>query len=95
MRSSAKTIPATTSETFFIGSEGTLGIITKAVLDLSALPAGRLTVWAPLGSLEAVEKLFQTVEKFAGSALTAFELMSEASLTSSMPRDAHRPPRKV
>ena len=64
----------------FIGSEGTLGIITKAVLDLSALPAGRLTVWAPLGSLEAVEKLFQTVEKFAGSALTAFELMSEASL---------------
>ena len=39
----------------FIGSEGTLGIITKAVLDLSALPAGRLTVWAPLGSLEAVE----------------------------------------
>lgn len=64
----------------FIGSEGTLGIITKAVLDLSALPAGRLTVWAPLGSLEAVEKLFQTVEKFAGPALTAFELMSEASL---------------
>lgn len=64
----------------FIGSEGTLGIITKAVLDLSALPAGRLTVWAPLGSLEAVEKLFETVEKFAGPALTAFELMSEASL---------------
>lgn len=27
-----------------------------------------------------MEKLFQTVEKFAGSALTAFELMSEASL---------------
>lgn len=64
----------------FIGSEGTLGVITKAVLDLSALPAGRITVFASLGELRAVEKLFTTLEDFAGPSLTAFELISKPAL---------------
>lgn len=64
----------------FIGSEGTLGVITKAVLDLSALPAGRITVFASLGELRAAERLFTTLEDFAGPSLTAFELISRAAL---------------
>ena len=64
----------------FIGSEGTLGLITKAVLDLSALPAGRLSAWVPLANLRAAERLFLALESFAGPALSAFELMSGSSL---------------
>lgn len=64
----------------FIGSEGTLGIITRAVIELPPLPAGRITAWCPLGSLEAAEALFLALEGFAGNAIAAFELMSEASL---------------
>lgn len=64
----------------FIGSEGTLGIITRAVLQLESLPAGRITLFASLGSLRSVERLFETVEDFAGPALAAFELISREAL---------------
>ena len=64
----------------FIGSEGTLGIITRAVLSLEALPAGRITLFASLGGLRDVERLFGTVEGFAGPALAAFELVSREAL---------------
>ena len=64
----------------FIGSEGTLGVITAATLKLFALPRSRLTALAGLESVEAAILLLQRMRSFAGPTLTAFELMSRESL---------------
>jgi FAD/FMN-containing dehydrogenase len=60
----------------FIGSEGTLGIITAATLTLFPAPAERATAFASVPSLEALLALFTLAEARAGGALTAFEFMS-------------------
>ncbi len=64
----------------FIGSEGTLGVITAATLRLFALPRSRLTALAGLESIEAAIGLLQRMRSVAGPTLTAFELMSRESL---------------
>jgi FAD/FMN-containing dehydrogenase len=64
----------------FIGSEGTLGVITAATLKLFATPRSRLTALAGLESVEAAIALLQRMRSVAGPTLTAFELMSRESL---------------
>jgi len=64
----------------FIGSEGTLGVITAATLKLFALPRSRLTALAGQESVEAAIALLQRMRTVAGPTLTAFELMSRESL---------------
>jgi FAD/FMN-containing dehydrogenase len=64
----------------FIGSEGTLGVITAATLRLFALPRSRLTALAGLESIEAAIALLKRMRSVAGPTLTAFELMSQDSL---------------
>jgi FAD/FMN-containing dehydrogenase len=64
----------------FIGSEGTLGVITAATLKLYALPRSRLTALAGLESVEAAVALLKRMRSVAGPTLTAFELMSSDSL---------------
>ncbi|HEX4583929.1 MAG TPA: FAD-binding oxidoreductase [Burkholderiaceae bacterium] len=64
----------------FIGSEGTLGVITAATLKLFALPRSRLTALAGVESVEAAIELLKTMRSVAGPTLTAFELMSRDSL---------------
>jgi FAD/FMN-containing dehydrogenase len=64
----------------FIGSEGTLGVITAATLKLFALPRARLTALAGVESVEAAIGLLKRMRSAAGPTLTAFELMSQASL---------------
>ncbi len=64
----------------FIGSEGTLGIITAATLKLFALPAATLTAFAALPSLPAALALLNRARAAAGPALTGFELMSDKCL---------------
>jgi len=64
----------------FIGSEGTLGVITAATLKLFALPRSRLTALAGLESVEAAIALLRRMRSVAGPGLTAFELMSHDSL---------------
>jgi FAD/FMN-containing dehydrogenase len=64
----------------FIGSEGTLGVITAATLKLFALPRSRLTALAGLESVEAAIELLKRMRAVAGPTLTAFELMSRDSL---------------
>ncbi|MDB5821877.1 MAG: hydroxyacid dehydrogenase [Herminiimonas sp.] len=64
----------------FIGSEGTLGIITAATLKLYPQPSAVMTAMATCESLERCIKLLQLAQARAGSALTGFEVMNETSL---------------
>jgi len=59
----------------FLGSEGTLGIITKAALKLFPLPADKVTSLIALPSLEAAPKLLATMRQVTGDNITAFEYM--------------------
>ncbi|NRP73050.1 putative FAD-linked oxidoreductase [Ensifer psoraleae] len=62
---------------FFVGSEGTLGIITRAVLRLRPLPAGRLTALCALDSYADVVALLKRAQREL-SGLSAFEAMWES-----------------
>lgn len=60
----------------FIGAEGTLGIITAAVLKLYPRPRVEETALVALPSVEAALTLFQRTNQAAGDVLTAFEFFS-------------------
>jgi FAD/FMN-containing dehydrogenase len=64
----------------FIGSEGTLGIITAAVLQLAPLPRYRVTALLAVPSPEAALKVLRAAREGIGETLNAFELMSGAAL---------------
>lgn len=59
----------------FIGAEGTLGVITGAVLKLFPRPVGHQVAFAGLESTEDALKLLERASTLCGTALTGFELM--------------------
>jgi FAD/FMN-containing dehydrogenase len=59
----------------FIGSEGTLGVVTRAVLRLRAKPASQNTAFLAVDAFEALPKLLRRVESELGGSLSAFEVM--------------------
>ncbi len=65
----------------YIGSEGTLGIITAATLKLYPLPAAQLTAWAAVPSLDAAVTLLGLAHRHLGAGLTGFEVMGQFALT--------------
>ena len=65
----------------YIGSEGTLGIITAATLKLYPRPAARLTAWACVASLELAVKLLALAQRRLGAGLTGFEVMGQFALS--------------
>jgi FAD/FMN-containing dehydrogenase len=65
----------------YIGSEGTLGVITAATLKLYPLPAARLTAWAAVGSMDDAVKLLGMAHQHLGAGLTGFEVMGQFALS--------------
>jgi FAD/FMN-containing dehydrogenase len=65
----------------YIGSEGTLGIITAATLALHALPACQLTALAACATVDDAVALLKLAQARCSAALTGFELMGDYALT--------------
>lgn len=64
----------------FMGSEGTLGIITGAVLKLFPRPKVRATALVALSELDAALTLLADAKAKSGGSLTSFELMPGLAL---------------
>jgi FAD/FMN-containing dehydrogenase len=64
----------------FVGSEGTLGIITAATLALHPKPAAAMTALASADTLEACVALLGLAHERLGPGLTGFEVMNAFSL---------------
>ncbi len=64
----------------FIGAEGTLGIVTAAVLRLFARPAHRATALLGMSSLHDAVAAFNDVQEALGEALVGAELFSERAV---------------
>ena len=64
----------------FIGSEGTLGVITAAVLKLFAAPRTRVTALVAIADLARAVDLLRALQQALGDRLVGFELVSSFAL---------------
>lgn len=60
----------------FIGAEGTLGIVTRAVLKLAPRPRDVQAAFVALASVEAAVQLLNRFQRHDGDSLAAFEYMA-------------------
>src|SRR5688572_14786460 len=72
----------------FLGAEGTLGVITAAVLRLYPLPTARATAWIAVDSPREAVELLAGLRGKLGDRLSAFELISRTCLEAVL---AHTP----
>lgn len=75
----------------FIGSEGTLGIITGAVLKLFPPLRERQVALCALPSIAQVPKLLALAREHCGETITAFEIMSETAIAFAVRHGAANP----
>ena len=64
----------------FIGSEGTLGIVTAATLKLEPAIAQRTLVWAGMASINDARQLLLDMQMALGDALEGFEVLPQNCL---------------
>jgi FAD/FMN-containing dehydrogenase len=76
----------------FISSEGTIGIVTRAVVRLHPLPTAHRTAFAAMRSLGDLDGFFALATSRAPGALSAFELIPEIGVAAVVERfDVTRP----
>jgi len=76
----------------FIGSEGTLGVITRLVLRLRERPTSTSTALASAQSFDRLTRLFRHMDAALGGTLTAFELIDNAFYRVNTEQGRHAPP---
>ena len=76
----------------FIGSEGTLGIITKVIVKLEIAPNNSQTALTGLKSFSDVTKFLLHMKKTTGSRLSAYEVMWGNYFHDVTTEDGHKPP---
>lgn len=59
----------------FIGSEGTLGVVTRAVFRLRQMPHSQDTAWIGIDGFDALPRLLRHLDKGLAGNLSAFEVM--------------------
>jgi FAD/FMN-containing dehydrogenase len=64
----------------FIGAEGTLGVVTAAMVKLFPKPAGFATVLAAISNVAVAVELLNRLQAATGGLVTAFELMQRRAL---------------
>ena len=64
----------------FLGAEGTLGVITAAVLKLHPKPTASVTAWVAVQSPERAVALLAQLRRHVGERISAFELVSRRCL---------------
>jgi FAD/FMN-containing dehydrogenase len=75
----------------FVGSEGTLGIVTAAVLKLFPLPTRGVTALAAVSDVAHAVELLRAMQRALGDRLTGFELISGFALHLSRKHHAGSP----
>ena len=76
----------------FIGSEGTLGIVTRAVLRLFPKPASRQDALVAMDSIDNVIRFLGKLQRELAGNLSAFEIMWGAYYRAVTGENGHRPP---
>ena len=69
----------------FIGTEGTLGVVTRAALRIFPAPAEQQVALCALPSFDMVRALLDLSRRRLGGELTAFEVMCNSSITATRP----------
>jgi FAD/FMN-containing dehydrogenase len=64
----------------FIGSEGTLGVITGATLKLHPLPTAHAMAWLAVPTPQAAVELLGRFQQRCGGVLSAFEMLNDVQL---------------
>ena len=76
----------------FIGSEGTLGVVTRAVLRLFPKPASRQDALVAMTSIDDVIRFLGKLQRDLAGNLSAFEIMWGAYYRAVTGENGHRPP---
>jgi FAD/FMN-containing dehydrogenase len=76
----------------FIGTEGTLGIVTRAVLRLRSLSKSNATAFVGLASFDHVLKLLERLSVACADVLTSFEVMWPGFVELVIAHSTHRNP---
>lgn len=76
----------------FIGSEGTLGVVTRVVVNLFPMPTSRQTAFFAVESFDAVVRILKSMQSGLAGTLSAYEVMWNDYYSASTTAGGHEPP---